>query len=101
VRGRPHRQLVNHWPRATRHEQSVIRQDSGIEARLPRNPLSLWSVHWRVETTVYFRGCSCSICFSFCSIIIFCCCLVSFGNSNANDARTFQGEAPGTWTALP
>ncbi len=32
------------------------------------------------------------ISFSFCSIIIFCCSLVSLGNSNANDARTPQVE---------
>jgi hypothetical protein len=31
----------------------------------------------------FFRGCSCSNCFSSCSIIIFSCCLVNLGNRNA------------------
>jgi hypothetical protein len=49
----------------------------------------------------FFWGCSCSNCFSFFSIIIFSCCLVSLGNRKAICSRMLQGEAPGGWTALP
>ena len=45
--------------------------------------------------------CSFSNCFSFCCIIIFCCCLVNLGNKNAICKRMPQGEAPGGWTVLP
>jgi hypothetical protein len=49
----------------------------------------------------FFCGGPWSSCFSFCSIIIFSCSLVILGNSSASCTRTVQGEAPGTWTALP
>ena len=58
----------------------------------------------RKSTTLrihFFCGVGWSICFNLCSIIIFSCSLVILGNSSANCARTVQGEAPGTWTALP
>jgi hypothetical protein len=56
---------------------------------------------WIYLNIHFFCGCCCSISFSFFSIIIFSCSLVSLGNRNAICKRMPQGELPAGRTALP